>query len=360
MSLDLTVIIPTYKEEEIIAPTLYEINSILKRTDISFEILIVDDNSPDKTGKIVQEVSAFFPVRLITRTADPGLSQSVIEGFAQARGDVIVVTDADQSHDLLLIPEMYRECKTHDIVNGSRYMKGGHIKDWPFKRRIISLGATFLARLLFPSVTDPVSGFFAVKRNLVSHASLTPCGYKILLEVLGKSCWHTIKELPYTFQNRAYGESKLKTKTIIDFVRHLWSIAHFPGRAREEIRKMKMFAVVGISGIFVNTIALAMFKEWFGFPLLGASFVAIELSIVSNFLLNDRLTFKDNKTHNPWLHRLLSFNGISIGGMIINMSSLMLLSFLGVYYLIANLASVPIGFLWNFLWNRKITWGVKK
>ena len=360
MSLNLTVIIPTFCEEEIIAPTLYEINNILKRTDISFEILVVDDNSPDKTGKIVQEMSAFFPIRLITRTRDPGLSQSVIEGFDQARGDIIVVTDADQSHDLLLIPEMYRECKTHDIVNGSRYMKGGHIKDWPIKRRIISMGATFLARLLFPTVTDPVSGFFAVKRTLVFHALLTPCGYKILLEILGKSYWHTIKELPYTFQNRAYGESKLRTKTIIDFVRHLWSIATFPGRAKEEIRKMKMFAAVGASGIVVNMVVLAALVEWFKVPLVGASFLAIECAIISNFLINDAWTFGDHESTNGKLHRLFSFNAVAIGGMLINVVVLALLSMVGIWYIAGNFIGILFGFGWNFVMNRKITWGTKK
>ena len=360
MEPDLSIIIPTYNEEFTIGPTIFEIYNILKRTPASFEILVVDDNSPDKTGKIVKEMSAFFPLRLITRTEDPGLSQSVIEGFNQSGGDIIIVTDADQSHDLQVLPQMYSECKTHDIVIGSRYMKGGRIKDWPIGRRIISRGATFLAKILFPCVTDPVSGFFAVKKELIIHAPLEPCGYKILLEILGKSYWHTITEIPYTFQNREFGESKFKSKTICEFVQQLWSVARFPGRAMKEIDKMKKFAFVGASGIVVNMIVLAALIEWLEVPLVGASFLAIETAIISNFYFNDTWTYHGEKNIKSWLHRLFSFNAVSVGGMIINVVVLGLLSMAGLWYIVGNFIGILCGFGWNFLMNRKITWGDNK
>jgi dolichol-phosphate mannosyltransferase len=354
--MDLSVIVPTYKEELTIAQTIYEINSILKSTNISFEIIVVDDSSPDKTGMIVKEMSAFFPVRLITRTTDPGLSQSVMEGFSQARGNVVIVTDADQSHDLLLLPQMYRECLTNDIVIGSRYMKGGGIKDWPIKRRLISWGATFLSRILFPCTTDPVSGFFAVKKELVFHAPLAPRGYKILLEILGKSYWHTVVEIPYVFTNRTWGVSKLRSKTIFEFIQQLYSVALFPGRASREVNKIKKFAMVGFSGVFVNSIALAFLVECLSLPIVGASFVAVEIAIVSNFVFNDSWTFKDNKNANPWLHRLLSFNALCVGGLIINVAVLGILSSFGLYYMISNLCGIFVAMSWNFLSNRKLTW----
>lgn len=356
MEPDLSIIIPTYNEESTVAQIVYEINNVLKCSGISFEILIVDDNSPDKTGSIVQEMSAFFPVRIITRTTDPGLSQSVIEGFAQARGNIIIVTDADQSHDLLLLPQMYRECLANDIVIGSRYMKGGGIKDWPIKRRVISWGATFLSRILFPCCSDPISGFFAVKKELVSHAPLKPCGYKILLEILGKSYWHTISEVPYVFQNRTAGTSKLRSKTIFEFVQQLYSVALFPGRASREVTKIKKFAAVGFTGVFVNSIALAFLVEWLSVPLVGASFLAVEIAIISNFLLNDSWTFKDHKNTKPWIHRLISFNSLCVGGMIINVAVLGILSSFGLYYLISNLCGIFVAMSWNFLSNRKLTW----
>jgi dolichol-phosphate mannosyltransferase len=355
----LSIIVPTYNEAATIRNTIYQITKVLWRTNFTkddYEILIIDDNSPDGTASVASETSA----RVIVRTQDPGLSQSVVEGFAQAKGEIIIVTDADLSHDISIIPEMYLSCKSNDIVIGSRYMEGGGIKDWPLKRRIISWGATFVSRILFPYVTDPVSGFFAVKRDLVQYAPLKPRGYKILLEILGRSYWHTIKEIPYTFTNRKVGESKLKTGTILEFIQEIIEISTHPtGRAQKELTKIKRFAVVGVSGIFVNMIMLATLKEWFSVPLVWASFMAIECAIITNFLVNDRWTFHGEGRDKPLLHRALSFNAVSIGGMIINVVILALLSALGVWYILGNLAGIIFGFGWNFLINRKITWSKK-
>jgi dolichol-phosphate mannosyltransferase len=280
----------------------------------------------------------------------------VIEGFELARGNVVVVTDADGSHDFSKIPEMYKLALENDIVIGSRYIKGGKIIDWPINRRIVSFVANFLARILFPDITDPISGFFAVKKDLVHHAILKPRGYKILLEVLGRSYWGTYTEIPYTFTNRKSGESKLRAGTMIDFLYQLFDIARFPGRSWDEVRRMVKFCAVGISGIFVNMIVLAGLHEGFNFPIIGASFIAIEMATISNFILNDTWSFKDINAKKPWLYRMFSFNAVSIGGMIINIAVLGILSMFGLYYLIANLIGIVMGFGWNFIMNRKITW----
>ena len=171
---DLTVIIPTFKEEANIRNIVTEVDAVFKRNNLKGEILIVDDNSPDGTISIVNEIKNTKPnVNIIVRLEDHGLSQSVAEGFVKASSDVLVVIDADLSHPPALIPTMYREIMGgYDIVIGSRYMDGGGIKKWPLKRRVISLGATFLGRLLFPDVSDPVSGFFAVRKSVVAIAQL--------------------------------------------------------------------------------------------------------------------------------------------------------------------------------------------
>ena len=123
---------------------------------------------------------------------------------------------------------MYAEVqKGNDIVIGSRYMKGGGIREWPLKRRVLSVGATFLGRLLFPTITDPVSGFFAVRKLVVLQAPLKPRGYKILLEVLGKGQWQTSTEIPFEFVNRETGASKLKIITIIEYARQVLDILIF-------------------------------------------------------------------------------------------------------------------------------------
>lgn len=354
---DLSIIIPTYNEEQTIQTTIQKISHIVRNNNVPFEILIVDDNSTDKTQQMVIDLIARrYPVVLVTRTKDPGLSQSVMAGIERAKGSVIVCTDADLSHDITLISSMYKEIKTNttDIVIGSRYTNGGGIEDWPLKRCVISWGATLLSKILFPQLTDPVSGFFAIKKDLVIHTvGIKPRGYKILLEFLGKCRWKTVKEIPYTFTNRKLGNSKLKTTTILDFIKQLVDISLYPGRAQTEIHKMLCFGIVGISGIAVNMMSLVLLKNYL--PLIGASFIAIELSIISNFILNDLWTFKENN-NNTWLHRMISYNGIAVGGMIINMITLAILTLFGVWYILANLIGILLGFAWNFFGNRKLTW----
>ena len=202
----------------------------------------------------------------------------------------------------------------NDIVIGSRYMEGGGIKKWPLKRRIISKGATFLGRLLFPEIHDPVSGFFAVKKSVVVHAPLRPRGYKILLEVLGKGTWLKANEIPFEFVDRATGSSKLGGRTIIEYAKQVIDNARFSWNHHESIVwqewvKLFKFGVVGLSGIIVNEGVLIYLKGYVQFSLPVASIIAIELSILSNFILNDTWTFRTRAAARPahWWQRLLSF-----------------------------------------------------
>ena len=363
---DLTVIIPTFNEEANIRNIVMAVDAVFHEHSLHGQVLVVDDNSPDGTIGIVHELMRTNGnVSLLVRERDHGLSQSVADGFSHAGSEVFVVIDADFSHPPVLIPRMYDEIrKGNDIVIGSRYMEGGGIKKWPLKRRAISLGATFLGRLLFPDITDPVSGFFAVKKQVVEKAPLKPRGYKILLEVLGKGSWKTVREIPFEFVDRQTGASKLKLKTLSDYALQIADIAVFslfnPGSAaRGEWEKIVKFGIVGISGIIVNEGVLIYLREYAGFSLPAASVVAIELSILSNFLFNDLWTFRSDKEHllsGRW-QRFTSFQVISIGGAVINFALLNILSFLlGIDYRIANIAGILVAFAWNFLVNRNLTW----
>jgi dolichol-phosphate mannosyltransferase len=226
---ELTVIIPTFNEESNIERIINEVDLVFSQFKINGEILIVDDNSPDRTIPLVNLLKITKAnLNLLVRKTDHGLSQSVADGFIHASSEIFIVIDADLSHPPALIPFFYAAVNDgYDIVIGSRYMKGGGIKEWPFKRRVISLGATFLGRILFPTVSDPVSGFFAVKKSVVAEASLKPRGYKILLEVLGKGSWEKSKEIPFEFVDREIGSSKLKFKTIIEYARQVLDIVLF-------------------------------------------------------------------------------------------------------------------------------------
>ena len=364
---DLTVIIPTYKEESNIRNIITEVDAVFKRNNLKGEILVIDDNSPDGTISIVNEIKKTTPnVNLIVRLADRGLSQSVVKGFVHASSDILVVIDADLSHPPSLIPAMYTGImEGNDIVIGSRYMEGGGIRKWPIKRHIISLGATFLGRLLFPDVLDPVSGFFAVRKSVVAKAPLKPHGYKILLEVLGKGTWEKDKEIPFEFVDRKIGSSKLKLKTIIEYAQQviditLFSFSHHESAAWKEWKRVFKFSVVGISGIFVNQGVLIFLKEFAGFLLPVASLFAIEIAILNNFLWNDLWTFKSGgqqqKISSRW-QRLISFEIVSAGGAAINFAILNLLVYIvGIDYRIANILGIIVGFAWNFLVNRRMTW----
>jgi len=363
---DLTVIIPTFKEESNIRNIINEVDAVLNQNNLKGEILVVDDNSPDGTISIVNEIKKFkFNVNIIVRLADHGLSQSVADGFAHASSEIFFVIDADLSHPPSLIPVMYTEIiKGNDIVIGSRYITGGGIKKWPLKRRIISLGATFLGRLLFPDISDPVSGFFVVKKKVVDKAPLKPRGYKILLEVLGKGFWEKDKEIPFEFVDREIGSSKLKLITVIEYAQQvfdiaLFSLSHHQSAAGKEYKKVFKFGIVGISGIFVNMGVLWYLTEYIGLYYLVSSLFAIELSILNNFIWNDLWTFKSeasNELSNRW-DRLIAFHAVSAGGLVINLGTLFLLTSVGeMYYLISNIIGILVAFAWNFIMNRKLTW----
>ena len=363
---DVTVIIPTFKEEANIGRIISEVDAVFKQHAINGEILVVDDNSPDGTIAIVNEQKKTHPnLNLVVRPSDHGLSQSVADGFVHASSDIFVVMDADLSHPPALIPTMVSELLAgSDIVIGSRYMEGGGIKKWPLKRRVISIGATFLGRLLFPDVSDPVSGFFAVRRSVVADSPLKPRGYKILLEVLGKGIWEKDTEIPFEFVDREIGSSKLKIKTIIEYAEQVVDIAifswgHHKSAAWQEWKKIIKFGLVGLFGIIVNEGFLIILKEYAGFPIPVASLLAIELSIMCNFLLNDLWTFRDSSKHKltRWWQRLLSFQVVSIGGAIINFSILNFMAYvMGVDYRVANIIGILVGFGWNFFVNRRVTW----
>jgi dolichol-phosphate mannosyltransferase len=363
---DLTVIIPTFNEEANIRSIVMAVDAVCHEHSLHGQILVVDDNSSDATISIVQDLmKTNGNVEILIREYDHGLSQSVADGFCHAKSDIFIVIDADFSHPPALIPCMYEEIRNgHDIVIGSRYMEGGGIRKWPLKRRVISIGATFLGRLLFPDITDPVSGFFAVRKTVVDTAPLKPRGYKILLEVLGKGVWEKDKEIPFEFVDRETGSSKLKIRTIIDYAWQvaditLYSFVNHGSAAWREWKRVFKFGIVGLSGIVVNLGILYFLVEFFSLNKDLASPVAIEFSILNNFILNDLWTFGssvDPKVSGRW-HRLLAFNIVSIGGAVINYGIFLgLTTWFAVYYLAAQLIGILIAFVWNFVVNRRLTW----
>ena len=224
-----SLIIPTYNEHKNIIPLIFKIRDALNSQP--YEIIIIDDNSPDGTWQLVEEMTVQDSrVRLIKRFGERGLSSSVLKGFEQARGHMLAVMDADFSHDVEVLPRMLQLMHTDslDCIIASRYIKGAEIQNWPLSRKLYSFLATrFASAIVGVRVSDPLSGFFCISKVFYDQcrSQLKPRGYKILLELLAKGQPKKLLELPYVFQNRRAGKSKLSLGVIFDFLFQIAGLA---------------------------------------------------------------------------------------------------------------------------------------
>ncbi len=214
----LSIIIPTYNEAENIVPL---VRRICKTMPKGIEIIIVDDNSPDGTGKIADRLAKRYPVRVIHRAGKSGLADAVIEGFRHARGEFLGCMDADQSHPPELLPKLLETVKNGaDIAVASRKVGNGGTLGWSHYRHLMSWTATALAWPL-TSVKDRTSGYMVFRRKIIAGKKLNPIGYKIVLEVIVRSGSKRVVEVPFTFINRKTGQSHTNKKIILEYLRHL-------------------------------------------------------------------------------------------------------------------------------------------
>lgn len=230
---DLSLIIPTFNERENIQITIPKIVKALQKfKDLDYEIVVVDDNSPDGTAKTAKKLAEKNPVKVIVRKKNRGLSEAVMEGFKKTNSKILGVMDADLSHSPKKIPQLLKPLleKKADIVIGSRHAKGAKIKDWPFIRKIISIGAILLAKPL-TRVKDPVSGFVFLNRKVIENAELNPTGFKITLEILVKGNYSRVKEVPIIFRDRELGKSKLNKSQIFLYLKHLLQLYSYKIRS---------------------------------------------------------------------------------------------------------------------------------
>lgn len=239
MSLPFSIVIPTYNEAAGIGKLLGALAAIFAEDSLDGEIIVVDDNSPDGTGEIVERLSRELPVRCVHRSGKLGLSSAVIEGWSVARKESVALgaMDADFSHDINALPKMVAalESGEYGLAVGSRYVPGGGIANWPKRRIITSRVACWLARPLTP-VKDVTSGYFLVRRDALSGITLDPIGFKIGLEVIAKAHYGKAVEVPYVFTDRVAGVSKLNEREIFNYLRQLsrlYAAWLFPQVAKE-------------------------------------------------------------------------------------------------------------------------------
>ena len=361
-----SLIIPTYNECKNVK-TIVEKLSLLLDGNIpgNYELIVVDDNSPDRTWEVALSLTPEYPqLRVMRREKERGLSTAVIRGWQAARGEVLGVIDADLQHPPETLLQLLAEIKRGaDLAAASRHVAEGGVSDWSIVRRFLSRGAQTVGLVILPGVvgrvSDPMSGYFMLRRSCIAGKTMNPAGYKILIEVLGRGDIRWIGEVGYVFQERQEGESKVTSKQYIEYLRHLL-ILRF---ARWPMGKFFRFGVVGFSGVFVNMGVLYVLRNSFNLELTRSLIIAAELAIISNFFWNDLWTFGDISKRQPGnrqrLKRLLKFNVICLMGLIMNVLLVNLLfNVFSMNEYLANLIAIAAVTMWNFWINTKLSWRV--
>jgi len=353
----LSVIVPTYNERENLPLLVKKLSDSLSGVD--FELIVVDDDSPDGTWRLAEELKKDYPfIKVIRRKEEKDLSAAVLKGFEEAGGEILAVMDADLQHPPEKLKDMLKRMERADIVVGSRYVEGGEIEEWGAVRKFYSKFATLLAHIFVPrsrAVKDPMSGFFMLRKDVIEGVELKPVGYKILLEILAKGRYERAEEEAISFRKREKGKSSLNFKVQIAYLRHLLKIAWDTG----EIHRMIKFALIGLSGVFVNLGLLWLLTEKAGIYYLLSAIFSIEASIISNFVFNDLWTFRDRKRRGGkrWMERMIKFNIISLPSFPMQIVVMgVLKEIFGVYYMLAALVGIIVVFIWNFVANSLWTW----
>ncbi len=365
-SLLLSLILPTYQEKDNIEKIIIILANLLDDVIAGkYELIVVDDNSPDRTWEVASKMTEEYPqLQVMRRIEEKGLSTAVIRGWQAARGEFLGVIDADLQHPpetvLKLLAEMGRGA---DLAVASRHVLGGGVSDWSLSRRFLSRGAQMLGLIILPGaigrLSDPMSGYFMVRRDAIINVPLSPIGYKILIEVVARGKIRWIAEVGYVFQERKSGASKVTKKQYIEYIQHLlrlrfslWPVARF-------IR----FGLVGFSGVFVDMAILYLLRDIFSLGLTRSLIISAEAAIINNFFWNDLWTFRDisqqQKGTGQRLKRLLKFNLICLAGVVIKVFlANILFNFLGFNEYLSNLIAIAVVTFWNFWFNLKLSWRV--
>ena len=375
-SKSLSIVIPTYNESKNIVRILDSLNISIPR-DLDTEVIVVDDNSPDGTSNTVEEyakrLDKGLDIQVIKRKNERGLSSAIVKGIEHAKGEAVVVMDSDLSHPPQTIPKMIEELRKSgcDIVVASRYIKGGSISGWPFKRKLISKGATKIAQHgLGIKIKDPMSGFFAFKRNIVKNIKFDAIGYKILLEILVKARNAKVKEIPYSFIDRTSGSSKMSVSVGIDYLKSVWKLYRFGKSVSESEKRTSVrffskagrFYTVGASGLLVNYLVSFLFgAELANLWYLYATMIGIVFSMSSNFILNKIWTFEDrNFAARRTLQQYVMFLAFSgIGAAFQLFIVYVLVETRHMNYSLALFIAVAIASVGNFLLNKRWTFQEK-
>ncbi|XCN71941.1 MAG: glycosyltransferase family 2 protein [Candidatus Electrothrix aestuarii] len=354
----LSVIVPCYNEADNVEELTHRLAEALQ--DISWEVIFVDDDSPDKTSQRVADMAFQDPrVRLIHRIGRRGLSSACVEGMLSSSAPYLAVIDADLQHDETLLPDMLTALRSQqlDIVVGSRYIQGGGIGAWDAKRAAYSRFATRISRYFTRTeLSDPMSGFFMIRREALMQRvrRLSGMGFKILLDLFASSPTPMrFLELPYTFKERHAGESKLDNRALLEFGMLLldkWIGHLLPVR-------FVAFALVGGIGVLVHFLILLLLFRVTGGPFAVGQAIATLVAMTTNYLLNNLFTYNDIQLKG-WklLTGWFSFILVCGVGAAANVGISSLLFQRKTNWILSALAGIAVSSVWNYAVTAVYTW----
>jgi dolichol-phosphate mannosyltransferase len=356
---EVTVVVPSYNERANVAPLIARLDAALY--GIAWEVVYVDDDSPDGTSAEVRRIAQTDPrVRCIRRIGRRGLASAVIEGALSSSAQYVAVIDADLQHDETRLPDMLAALRTgqYDLAVGSRHLEGGDTAGLASRwRHILSDGGIRMARLFLPvRLTDPMSGFFMLPRPLFESLArnLTGQGFKILLDLaLSSPAPLRVIEIPCLFHERVAGESKLDALVM----------AQFAGLLLDKVfggllpLRFISFALVGALGVVVHLAVLALAVELAGLAFEPAQVVATLVAMVFNFQLNNEITYRDQRLRGPRLWRgLLLFMLVCSFGAVANVGIAKTLYDTHTSWSAAGAIGAVIGVVWNYAVSATLVW----
>jgi dolichol-phosphate mannosyltransferase len=359
---EISVVIPTFNESGNIAELVRRIAATL--ADDAWEVVVVDDDSTDGTADIVDALARRdHRVRCIRRIGRRGLSSACIEGFLSSSAPYLAVIDGDLQHDESLLAAMLDRLRGGevDVVVGSRYVKGGGVGDWDPRRAQLSRLSTALAkRTLRVVLSDPMSGFFALRREVVHDLvrDLSGVGFKILLDIFATAPRPLrVCELPYEFRARQAGESKVDGMVALDFLTLLLQkrVGRFiPSR-------FIYFSLVGGTGVLVHLAVLSIAYKGLATPFWASQTVATVAAMLGNFTLNNLITYRDQRLSGlAWWRGLLTFSVACSVGAAANVGVASYIFGGGIGWLPSALAGIVVGTVWNYATTAFYVWRPRK
>jgi dolichol-phosphate mannosyltransferase len=358
-ALRLAIVVPTFNEADNVHELFRRLDATLGAT--GWEIIFVDDDSPDGTSKAARDMArGDLRVRCLQRIGRRGLSSACIEGMLATAAPTIAVIDADLQHDETVLPKMLTKIEKGeaDVVIGTRYSEGGTTGTWNQSRKAMSRLAMLASRVVLRQpVSDPMSGFFMLKREVLDRSvrDLSGIGFKILLDILATTKQPLrIAEVPYHFRDRFAGESKLDEMVIWEYGMLLAdkTVGRFvPVR-------FLAFSIVGGLGVLVHMAMLTLVLKGLGSGFTIAQSAATGTAMVFNFGINNVLTYRDWRLQGwAWLKGLLTFMIACSIGAFANVGIAIYLFGNRTQWILAALAGVLVGSVWNYGVTQIYTWG---